>query len=179
MTNPRHNIRTVTAPRGATLNAKSWLTEAPLRMLMNNLDAEVAEKPHELVVYGAKFPTLTYDPATLTLTLDGLDPATARTRIAYLAISGGTTGVDVPGSLLSGAGGYGHFVGLTPDPFYFGLWVDIFPWLRVPNAQGIATWNGVPPLSALIGQPVYVVAGTLDASVFPPRFESYTDPISL
>ncbi len=53
MTNdPRRNIRTVRAPRGTELNAKSWLTEAPLRMLMNNLDAEVAEKPHELVVYG-------------------------------------------------------------------------------------------------------------------------------
>jgi urocanate hydratase len=40
------------APRGSTISAKSWLTEAPLRMLMNNLDAEVAEKPQELVVYG-------------------------------------------------------------------------------------------------------------------------------
>lgn len=134
---------------------------------------------NELFVYGTKFPTLRYDPATLTLTLEGLDPATARTRIAYLAVSGGTAGVDVPGSLLSGAGGYGHFVGLTPDPFYFGLWRDIFPWLRAPNAQGIATWNGIPPLSALIGQPIHVVAGTLDASVYPPRFESYTDPIRL
>ncbi len=44
--------RTITAPRGSQLNAKSWLTEAPLRMLMNNLDAEVAERPEELVVYG-------------------------------------------------------------------------------------------------------------------------------
>ena len=44
--------RTVRAPRGNDLNAKSWLTEAPLRMLMNNLDPEVAEKPHELIVYG-------------------------------------------------------------------------------------------------------------------------------
>ncbi|MBV9647926.1 MAG: urocanate hydratase [Candidatus Eremiobacteraeota bacterium] len=44
--------RTVRAPRGTTLSAKSWLTEAPLRMLMNNLDAEVAENPTELVVYG-------------------------------------------------------------------------------------------------------------------------------
>jgi urocanate hydratase len=42
----------VRAPRGTQLNAKSWLTEAPLRMLMNNLDPEVAENPHELVVYG-------------------------------------------------------------------------------------------------------------------------------
>jgi urocanate hydratase len=40
------------APRGTTLNAKSWQTEAPLRMLLNNLDAEVAENPSELVVYG-------------------------------------------------------------------------------------------------------------------------------
>ena len=46
------NSRTIRAPRGRTLSAKSWLTEAPLRMLMNNLDPEVAEKPHELVVYG-------------------------------------------------------------------------------------------------------------------------------
>src|ERR1700716_2457306 len=46
------NQRAVRAPRGSTISAKSWLTEAPLRMLMNNLDAEVAEKPQELVVYG-------------------------------------------------------------------------------------------------------------------------------
>lgn len=46
------NTRRIRAPRGTTLNAKSWLTEAPLRMLMNNLDPEVAEKPEELVVYG-------------------------------------------------------------------------------------------------------------------------------
>ena len=46
------NARTIRAPRGTDLSAKSWLTEAPLRMLMNNLDPEVAEKPGELVVYG-------------------------------------------------------------------------------------------------------------------------------
>ena len=44
--------RTVRAPRGTELSAKSWLTEAPLRMLMNNLDPEVAERPEDLVVYG-------------------------------------------------------------------------------------------------------------------------------
>ncbi|HEY4366723.1 MAG TPA: urocanate hydratase [Steroidobacteraceae bacterium] len=44
--------RVIRAPRGRTLSAKSWLTEAPLRMLMNNLDPEVAERPQELVVYG-------------------------------------------------------------------------------------------------------------------------------
>src|SRR5436309_14491950 len=48
----RRSDRVVRAPRGATLSAKSWLTEAPLRMLMNNLDPEVAENPRELVVYG-------------------------------------------------------------------------------------------------------------------------------
>jgi urocanate hydratase len=48
----RDNSRSITAPRGATLSAKSWLTEGPLRMLMNNLDAAVAERPEELVVYG-------------------------------------------------------------------------------------------------------------------------------
>ncbi|MEJ5085548.1 urocanate hydratase [Brucella pseudogrignonensis] len=52
MSNPRHNERDIRAPRGTELNAKSWLTEAPLRMLMNNLDPDVAERPHELVVYG-------------------------------------------------------------------------------------------------------------------------------
>src|SRR5215207_7099071 len=46
------NARVIRAPRGPELNAKSWLTEAPLRMLMNNLDPEVAEKPEALVVYG-------------------------------------------------------------------------------------------------------------------------------
>jgi len=50
--NPRHNIREIRAPRGSQLNALSWTTEAPLRMLMNNLDPDVAENPNELVVYG-------------------------------------------------------------------------------------------------------------------------------
>ncbi len=44
--------RPVRAPRGTTLTARSWQTEAPLRMLMNNLDPEVAERPGDLVVYG-------------------------------------------------------------------------------------------------------------------------------
>lgn len=44
--------RIIRANRGTTLTAKSWLTEAPLRMLMNNLDPEVAERPEDLVVYG-------------------------------------------------------------------------------------------------------------------------------
>lgn len=46
------NNRVVRAARGTELTAKSWLSEAPLRMLMNNLDPDVAEKPGELVVYG-------------------------------------------------------------------------------------------------------------------------------
>ena len=46
------NTQIIRAPRGTTLQAKSWLTEAPLRMLMNNLDPEVAEHPETLVVYG-------------------------------------------------------------------------------------------------------------------------------
>src|SRR5690625_1828260 len=46
------NARRIKAPRGKERSAKSWLTEAALRMLMNNLDKEVAERPEELVVYG-------------------------------------------------------------------------------------------------------------------------------
>jgi urocanate hydratase len=46
------NARVIRAAHGTELSAKSWLTEAPLRMLMNNLDPDVAEKPGELVVYG-------------------------------------------------------------------------------------------------------------------------------
>ncbi len=46
------DLSRIRAPRGSELNARSWLTEAPLRMLLNNLDREVAEKPEELVVYG-------------------------------------------------------------------------------------------------------------------------------
>ena len=48
----QHNLRTVSSPRGNQITAKSWLTEAPMRMLMNNLDSNVAENPQELVVYG-------------------------------------------------------------------------------------------------------------------------------
>jgi urocanate hydratase len=44
--------RAIRAPRGTTITARSWLTEAALRMLMNNLDPEVAERPDDLVVYG-------------------------------------------------------------------------------------------------------------------------------
>ena len=46
------NNRTIRADHGTQLTAKSWMTEAPLRMLMNNLDPHVAERPEELVVYG-------------------------------------------------------------------------------------------------------------------------------
>ncbi|MFN2467018.1 MAG: urocanate hydratase [Gaiellaceae bacterium] len=46
------DLSRVRAPRGPELNARSWSTEAPLRMLLNNLDPEVAERPEELVVYG-------------------------------------------------------------------------------------------------------------------------------
>jgi urocanate hydratase len=46
------DLSRIRAPRGTTLTARSWATEAPLRMLLNNLDAEVAERPEELVVYG-------------------------------------------------------------------------------------------------------------------------------
>jgi urocanate hydratase len=46
------DLANIRAPRGSTLNARSWQTEAPLRMLLNNLDPEVAEHPEQLVVYG-------------------------------------------------------------------------------------------------------------------------------
>lgn len=52
MTNARHNLRDIYPPTGTEITAKSWLTEAPMRMLMNNLHPDVAENPHELVVYG-------------------------------------------------------------------------------------------------------------------------------
>ena len=46
------DLSAIRAPRGTRLNARSWATEAPLRMLLNNLDANVAERPEELIVYG-------------------------------------------------------------------------------------------------------------------------------
>jgi urocanate hydratase len=52
MNDLRHNTRDVFPPTGPEITAKSWLTEAPMRMLMNNLHPDVAENPHELVVYG-------------------------------------------------------------------------------------------------------------------------------
>ena len=50
--NARHNQRDIFPPTGTEISARSWLTEAPLRMLMNNLHPDVAERPHDLVVYG-------------------------------------------------------------------------------------------------------------------------------
>ena len=52
MTDKRHNTRDIFSPTGPKITAKSWQTEAPMRMLMNNLHPDVAENPHELVVYG-------------------------------------------------------------------------------------------------------------------------------
>ena len=52
MTNPRHNMRDVYPPTGPEKTAKTWAGEAAMRMLMNNLHPDVAENPHELVVYG-------------------------------------------------------------------------------------------------------------------------------
>jgi len=49
---PGDSLRTIRAPRGIELTCKSWLTEAPMRMLMNNLDPEVAKDPANLIVYG-------------------------------------------------------------------------------------------------------------------------------
>src|SRR3954466_5132296 len=46
------DLSQISAPRGVELHARAWSTEAPLRMLLNNLDREVAERPEELVVYG-------------------------------------------------------------------------------------------------------------------------------
>ena len=52
MNRPAANVRTVRPPTGPEITAQSWLTEAPMRMLMNNLHPDVAENPNELVVYG-------------------------------------------------------------------------------------------------------------------------------
>jgi urocanate hydratase len=52
MTNPRHNLRDIYPPTGPEKTAKTWGGEAAMRMLMNNLHPNVAENPHELVVYG-------------------------------------------------------------------------------------------------------------------------------
>ena len=53
-TPPTDAPRVIRAPRGSTLSCKGWPQEAALRMLMNNLDPEVAERPQDLVVYGAR-----------------------------------------------------------------------------------------------------------------------------
>src|SRR3990167_5702264 len=52
MTGTRRNARTIRARTGTEIKAKHWTTEAAVRMLMNNLDPDVAEDPHGLVVYG-------------------------------------------------------------------------------------------------------------------------------
>src|SRR5215212_3541522 len=52
MTTTSHESRTIRAPHGTTLSCLGWQQEAALRMLMNNLDPEVAERPEQLIVYG-------------------------------------------------------------------------------------------------------------------------------
>ncbi len=52
MPKTQNHVRTIRAPRGTELSCRSWLTEAPYRMIQNNLDPEVAENPNELIVYG-------------------------------------------------------------------------------------------------------------------------------
>ena len=52
MSDIKTNNRVIKAPTGSEITAKSWATEAPMRMLMNNLDPDVAERPEDLVVYG-------------------------------------------------------------------------------------------------------------------------------
>src|SRR6266536_737518 len=52
MTSTVSEARTIRAPRGTRISCKSWQQEAALRMLMNNLDPDVAERPNDLVVYG-------------------------------------------------------------------------------------------------------------------------------
>ena len=47
-------METIRAPRGTKISCKGWLQEAALRMLMNSLDPDVAEKPEELIVYGGR-----------------------------------------------------------------------------------------------------------------------------
>src|SRR5207247_9886182 len=51
MTTTLHEARTIRAPRGTTISCRGWQQEAALRMLMNNLDPEVAEHPNQLIVY--------------------------------------------------------------------------------------------------------------------------------
>jgi len=65
------DLRTLKAPRGSTLHCKGWLQEAAYRMLLNNLDAEVAEKPEELIVYGG-YGKAARNPEALRLILESL-----------------------------------------------------------------------------------------------------------
>lgn len=63
-TSPFANSRIMRAPRGSSLTTRSWQTEGPLRMLMNSLDPEVAERPEDLVVYGGREGLRTYGGAS-------------------------------------------------------------------------------------------------------------------
>jgi urocanate hydratase len=81
MTTRRDNSRIIKAATGKNITAKSWLTEAAMRMLMNNLDPGVAENPQELVVYGgigkaamknnSALPRVEVDPQTYEVFADG------------------------------------------------------------------------------------------------------------
>ena len=131
--------REVRAPRGTELTAKSWQTEAPLRMLMNNLDPEVAERPEDLVVYGgtgrAARSWEAYD--AIVRTLDELE---GEGRVAFRY-----TGSNPNGSYRDIAGvtnERGNVVGLMPHPEH------AVEDLCGPGSDGLGFFTSV--LSALV-----------------------------
>src|SRR5437763_10409171 len=108
--------RPVRSPRGTTLTARSWQTEAPLRMLQNNLDPDVAERPDDLVVYGgtgrAARDWRSFDAMVRTLT-------PRKTARRWLGQSGARSG---------GLGPHGWArAWLSPTPTLAGAWP---PWRR-------------------------------------------------
>ena len=83
ITSPGHEARPVRAPRGTQLNTRGWQQEGALRMLMNNLDAEVAEYPDQLVVYGG-----TGRAARSWAAFDAMVQQTSRNTEAMLKLAG-------------------------------------------------------------------------------------------
>src|SRR2546429_9964524 len=71
----------IRAPRGTELHARAWATEAPLRMLLNNLDPEVAERPEEPVVYGGSGKAAR-NPHALLATVRSLPPLAAEQTLS-------------------------------------------------------------------------------------------------
>lgn len=147
----------------------------------NEAGASTANSTNTSYTTGIKAMNGTYDAASQTFTVVGIDPTLAGTSQAFLMASTGTTpGTDLNAFLNNGTPGSGFFVGLQQDLLWSLLWANPLPYFVPISSTGTATMNNVLNGTAILGLPVYLAAGTLDFSKLPGDVldpGSFTDPV--